>query len=294
MKWKEGPEFENPPAGNHLGRCIQIIDMGTQQHRNPKTGETWGQRDVRIVWELPTELMQGIYKPEVRGKPFAVGGTYKQSLHEASKLRKLLVSWRGRDFTDEEVKLFNPRNLLGQPCSLSLVENEGYINVHSVSGVMRGMQVPPQINPATYMSLDPDEFDETTFFGLPDKTREKIAASPEFMELLSMRPHLAQATGAPPQQSSAPAQFRPDPRQTPPPQAYQQAQQYAPGAARLGVANPPVAPVQPPRPPAAPVYQAPRPPAPAYAPPVAPQAHPHQAPVPAEDDVPWPTTDGVL
>lgn len=287
MKWKEGPEFENPPAGNHLGRCIQIIDMGTQEHRNPRTGETWKQRDVRLVWELPTELMQGIYKPEVRGKPFAVSGTYKQTLHEASKLRKLLVSWRGRDFTDEEAAAFNPYSLLGQPCSLSLVENDGYINVHSVSGVMRGMQVPPQINPSIYLSLEPAEFDETTFFGLPDKTREKIAGSPEFMELLSMRPHLDQAVGARGPIVPAPAQFRPDPRQTPPTQAYQQAQQYAPPAAP----RPPMAPAQPQRSPAAPAHQAPRPPAPAYAPPVAPPAPPAYTPSPLapEDDVPWPT-----
>jgi hypothetical protein len=61
-----------------------------------------------------------------------------------------------------------------------------------------------------------------------------------------------------------PAQFRPDPRQTPPPQAYQQAVQHAPR---------PVAPPVAPRPP---VPAAPRPPAPAYTPP------------PAED-APWPS-----
>lgn len=260
MKWNEGPKFENPSPGNYLGRCIQIIDLGTQEHRNPTNGETWGQRDVRIAWELPTELMQGIYKPEVKGRPFAVGGTYKQSLHDAAKLRKLLVSWRGRDFTDDEIKAFNPRNLLGLPCSLSLVEKEGYINVHAVSGVMRGMQVPPQINPSIFLSLEEDEFDETVFFGLPDKTREKIAASPEFGKLVSTRPHLMQGVPTPT------GQFTPDPRQTPAPQAVRQA---------MNTAQSNMAPV--PRPPTVAAY-----------------VHPHANSVAAPvEDAPWPT-DGQI
>jgi hypothetical protein len=72
-----------------------------------------------------------------------------------------------------------------------------------------------------------------------------------------------------------PAQFRPDPRQTPPPQAYQQAVQNAP---RPAAPRPPAPPqVQQPM---APAFQAPRPPAPSgYAP----------APVPLPEDAPWPS-----
>lgn len=277
MKWNEGPKFENPSPGNSLGRCIQIIDLGTQEHRNPKTGETWGQRDVRIVWELPTELMQGLYKPEVAGRPFAVGQNYNQSLAKTSKLRKILVSWRGRDFSDEEAKSFEPHSLLGIACTLSLVENEGYINVHSVAGVMRGMAVPKQINPSIFLSLEPEEFDETVFFALPDKTREKIAGSPEFKRLLAERPHLAQSTPAPQ------GHFTPDPRQTPPPNTFQQAQQHAPQPQRPVVPRPPAL-TQQGHQPTTPAHLASRQPA------QRPLAH--QAPV--EDDVPWPTTDGEM
>jgi hypothetical protein len=79
---------------------------------------------------------------------------------------------------------------------------------------------------------------------------------------------------------AGPAQFTPDPRQTPPSHAYQQAQQHAPRPPVPAHQPPPAAP----RPPA-PVYQAPRPPAPAYAPP-APQ--PYTAPAAPAEDAPWP------
>src|ERR1043165_7214119 len=93
--------FEQPPSGSHAARCIAIIDLGTQ--RSTYEGEAQIKRQVIVRWELPTELMT---TGDFQGKPFTVSKFYTASLHEKSGLRKDLASWRGRDFTPEELKGF--------------------------------------------------------------------------------------------------------------------------------------------------------------------------------------------
>lgn len=183
MKWKEGQQFENPPTGSHIARCYAVIDLGTQQHS--WQSETWGSRDVRISFEMPLELMTGKYNLEVKGKPFSVHLTVKQSLHQKAKLRPLLEGWRGRKFTKEELAGFDPRKLVGTACRIALVENGDYVNVSSVSPLGRGETCPPQVNPSVYLSLNEREFEQAAFAALGEKTKEKIASSPEYAALFA-------------------------------------------------------------------------------------------------------------
>lgn len=183
MNWNRSTPIENPEPGSHIARCFAIIDLGTQQHSF--NGEVWSSRDVRISFELPNERMTGKYNAEVKGKPFASSVTLKQSLHPSSKLRKLLKSWRGRDFTKEELGSFSPKRLLGVPCRLTLVASQDgqYVNIDSIAPLGKGEKCPKQVNPSVYFSLDPDEFSFDVFNTLGEKTREKIAGSPEFKAL---------------------------------------------------------------------------------------------------------------
>src|SRR6185295_3532385 len=138
MKFSEGGQFENPPAGSHIARCIQLIDMGTQEHS--WNNETWTSRDVRIVFELPNELMEGLYDAKIKGKPFAIGMTLKQSLHQASRMRQMLEGWRGKAFDVESIKAFSPKSLLGKPCRLALVEKGNFVNIDGISALGKGEQ----------------------------------------------------------------------------------------------------------------------------------------------------------
>lgn len=183
MKWKEGQQFENPPTGSHIARCYSVIDLGTQQHS--WQGETWGSRDVRISFEMPLKLMTGKYNPDVKGKPFSVHLTVKQSLHSKAKLRPMLEGWRGRKFTKEELAGFDPKKLTGKPCRLSLVEDGEYINVSSISPLGDGEVCPPQVNSSVYLSLNEGEFDGAAFTALHEKTKEKISKSPEYAALFA-------------------------------------------------------------------------------------------------------------
>ncbi len=183
MKWKEGQQFENPPAGSHCARCYSLVDLGTQQHTFQ--GETRVSRDVRISFELPHARMTGKYNPEVKGKPFAVHLTVKQSLHTKANLRRYLEGWRGKKFDKESVETFDPKKLVGLPCRLALIENGDYVNVDSISPLTKAeaKALPKQVNPPVFLSLVPEEFDAKVFESLHEKTREKIAKTPEFVAL---------------------------------------------------------------------------------------------------------------
>lgn len=181
MRFTSTGQMEQPPAGSHIARCIGIIDLGTQAHS--WNNETWHSRDVRLVWELPNELMEGRYKPELKGKPFGVSLRTKQSLHPSAKLRRLLESWRGRKFTKDELTAFDPKKLLGAACRLTLIEDGDYVNVDSIAPLGRTEQCPKAMNLTTFLSLERDEFELAVFERLSNKTKELIKLSPEYKAL---------------------------------------------------------------------------------------------------------------
>lgn len=170
--------FEQAPAGTHLGRCIKLVDIGTQ--KGEYQGQATFKRQIIIGWELPSELMQ---TGEYAGQPFTVSKFYTASLSEKANLRKDLENWRGRAFTDEELRGFDMKNILGKPCMLSIVLNEK--NNARVGGVMaapKGMSLPETVNQVTYFSLEEGEFDVATYESFSEKMRQMISQSPEFHE----------------------------------------------------------------------------------------------------------------
>ena len=115
-------QFEEPKPGSHIAICFGLIDLGTQIHNFQD--KTTHSRDLRILFELTGPKMVGKYREENKGKPFVVGVTCKQSLHPKANLRKLLVGWRGRDFTKEELAGFEIDVLVGKPVRLAMVQRE--------------------------------------------------------------------------------------------------------------------------------------------------------------------------
>lgn len=174
-----GTSFEQPPTGSHAGRCIAIIDLGTQ--RTTYEGEAQIKRQVIVRWELSNELMtEGDHK----GKPFTVSKFYTASLHEKAGLRKDLASWRGRDFTADELKGFELETVLGKPCMLSVgLSEKGKAKVTSVMGLPKGMSVPAQANPSFHFSLAADQFREADYEVLSKGFKEMVTASPEYQAI---------------------------------------------------------------------------------------------------------------
>lgn len=174
-----GKEFEAAPVGNHLARCIGMIDLGTQEQNYE--GKTSYARKIVLRWELPNELMSD---GEYAGRPFIVSRFYTASLGEKANLRKDLVSWRGKEFSPEELMGFDSKNLLDKPCMVNVTHNDkGKAKVAGVTPVPKGMQVPGRVNDLLYFSLEASEYKPATFEALADFYKEQIRKSPEWADL---------------------------------------------------------------------------------------------------------------
>lgn len=132
---KEG-EYSVAPAGLHAAVCVDVVDLGL------KDFGFGPQEKIQIRWQLE--------ETDERGRRYMVVGTYTPSLHEKSKLRPLLESWRGKKFSEDELKQFDIERLLGANCQLSITHNmkDGgtYANVAAI--------VPPARNAKKLAPLD--------------------------------------------------------------------------------------------------------------------------------------------
>lgn len=171
-----GQDFELTPAGTHAAICYRVIDLGTQKR-------TYGTdvKDVHqllISWELPDETMKD-------GRPFTIHSRYTLSLHERSKLRADLESWRGRPFTEAELEGFDLENLLGKACLVNVVHNPSkdgkriFANIAALTPIPKSMRVPalPSNSIASFSLQNPDW---DVFAELSDNLQETIRKSPEY------------------------------------------------------------------------------------------------------------------
>ena len=173
MAKKSEAEFEKAPAGVHFARCIRLIDLGTQLNKQFGTM----QHKVRLYWEMPNVLMQ---KGEYAGKPFIITKLYTLSLSEKSYLRIDLKSWRGRDFTDQELTGFDLNAVVDKCCMLNVVHENDFANIAAIIPLPPGSSIPPRVNDLVIFDLA--HFDPKVFDSLTDNTKETIKESLEYQE----------------------------------------------------------------------------------------------------------------
>lgn len=181
------------PAGNYFARCYQMLQIG--HVKEVIMGEVKTLNKVRIGWELPTETK--IFNPEKGEQPCVISEEFTLSMHEKSNLRKLLASWRGKDFSIEEAGAFDITKLLGVPCMLNIIHKPGkqdpskiYQKIGSVSPLPKGTNMPKQFNPTSLLQFD--NFDYALYDSLPDFIKDKIKTSEEFIKL--QNPHVTDFT----------------------------------------------------------------------------------------------------
>lgn len=177
-----GGNFKSVEAGTYVARCIRLIDLGTQH--SEYEGKEQIKKQILIMWELPSELIEG---GEYDGKPYTISHFYTNSLNEKARLRKDLESWRGKPFTEAELKGFSLLNILGHPCMISTTVNEsGKAKLAGVSKVMKGLTCPDQINPLIAFDLDDfckgEEVAEGIFSELSDGIKKIIKDSDEYKD----------------------------------------------------------------------------------------------------------------
>ena len=178
-------KYELPPVGNHIARCVQIIDLGTQI--DEFNGKQTEKKKTRIVWELPNETR--VFKEELGEQTFLVGREFTQSNHKDSNLRKIIESWRGMPFDDSEMKEFDMTKLIGAPCMLQIMHKtskngKDYFIVSSVLRLSDSMEsCPDQVNQSLIFDLD--NFDQRKLEKLPEFIQKTIMLSTEYQALHS-------------------------------------------------------------------------------------------------------------
>ena len=170
------------PAGNYIARCYEMIEIGTINE--VINGDAKQLKKVMIGWEFPND--KKVFNPEKGEQPYVFSQEYTLSLGEKANLRKMLASWRGKDFTPEEAKCFDITKLLGVTAMVNIIHAQSqkgstYAKIGSVSAVPKGIPVPEQINPT--LRLEYDNFDYNIFNNLPEFIRDKMRGSLEFAAL---------------------------------------------------------------------------------------------------------------
>lgn len=130
------PEYELCPAGNRDATIVGLFDIGHQPATNMK-GEAYDRHELVMVFEL--------VKKRKDGAPFVFANSYTWSLNEKANFAKLVSNVTGKAPAAGE--RFDPRKLLGMPCTLAIVHREGkkddpknpgeklkYANIGGVSG----------------------------------------------------------------------------------------------------------------------------------------------------------------
>lgn len=169
---KKTGDFVKMPEGTHAARCYQVIDIGTQRIEYPHgSGDFKNQQKIVLSFESPDELMED-------GQPFIIHQEYTASFGDKAKLRQHLESWRGKQFTKEELAGFYVGNLLTQACLITVVHRTSgtgnvYANVTNISAPVKGMVVPELVNPALKWEVGGD------LSVLPEWIKNKALASLE-------------------------------------------------------------------------------------------------------------------
>lgn len=174
------------PEDTYPAVCNMLVDLGEQySEKFDKTS-----RQILICWEIPSEKLDN-------GESRRLSKTYTASLNSKGNLRRDLIAWRGRDFTVDELKAFDLKNIVGAPCMLQVIHRVGQDGTKRavIGGIMKlpkGMPRPELTNGATIYDLDAedavDKLDE-----LPEWVQDRIKGSETWKHLTEIQDEKAYA-----------------------------------------------------------------------------------------------------
>lgn len=174
------------PEDTYPAVCNMLIDLGDQySEKFDKTS-----RQILICWEIPSEKLDN-------GESRRLSKTYTASLNSKGNLRRDLIAWRGRDFTLDELKAFDLKNIVGAPCMLQIIHRVGQDGVKRaiIGGIMKlpkGMPVPALTNGYTIYDLDDPDAEEK-ISELPEWIQDRIKGSETWKHLADVKDERAYA-----------------------------------------------------------------------------------------------------
>ena len=179
---EKGGDFTPLPAGSHISRCFAVVSLGTQQ--NPMFPASF---KVMLMFEVPGERI----KVDNEDRPMVIQKEYTLSLSEKANLRHDLESWRGRQFTKQELEGFEVEKVLGQPCMLSVIQKttgkgKTYGAISGISGLPKGVQCPPAFHKTIHFEIEDGKAE--AYNALPDWIKKKIDACEEWIHPIAAEP----------------------------------------------------------------------------------------------------------
>lgn len=182
----ERRQFQIAPAGTHLARLYRIIDLGTQMREYE--GKVTMNRKGKFFFELHGEDADGKPLLTSDGKPLIQSREYTISLNEKANLRRDLEAWRGKSFTEQELKGFQLKTLLGHFCMVNISHRQkgdltyaDLKGISSVPAIYKKAGLPEGVN--STMLFDLNAFDAAMFESLSENIKEVIKKSPEYRAL---------------------------------------------------------------------------------------------------------------
>lgn len=165
--------------GSYAAVCYMLVDIGLQ--KNERYGNS--SRKVIIGWEIADEFV------EVDGekKPRVFSARYTASLNEKAILRRDLAAWRGRDFTEDELKAFDLRSIVGAPCLVQVIHKDGgngktYANLASIMRLPKGMPAPQLTLDKVIYDIDESPIDDVA--KLPEWIANSVKSSESYQQRL--------------------------------------------------------------------------------------------------------------
>lgn len=183
-KATDGNNFTPVPSGMHLARCYKIIDLGSQ--KTEYMGQAKIQHKIMLQFEVWSEDENGSPTLTAKGEPLSITKRYTLTLSDKAALRNDLKTWRGRDFTPEELRGFELKNVLGAWAMLSVSRNAGndgkeYTNIQAIMPVPTNVKkagLPTPHNTPVMYSIE--DHDPAIFEALSENIKKIIMSSPEW------------------------------------------------------------------------------------------------------------------
>lgn len=188
-----GGDFRILDSGTHAAVCTWIVDLGPQEMEFQ--GEVSEKQRIRLRFEVPSERVEWESDGKKHEGPMVIWKEYTASLHEKATLRKHLAGWRGRDFTESELAGFDLKNILGQPCMISVTHRTAangktYANIDGISKLMKGLEAKPE---GDLFYFDFDDHTQEEYEQLPEWLRQKVDAGKKLQERQQARTEAPQA-----------------------------------------------------------------------------------------------------
>ena len=178
-----GGTFTPVPPGMYLARCYRIVDLGTQ--KSEYLGQVKNLQKVMLQFEVHGEDDEGKPLLTAKGEPMSISKNFTLSLAEKATLRKDLQTWRGKEFTADELRGFQIDNVLGAWAMIAITKamgnnNKEYTNIANINSVPKAMKasLPQGHNKCAAFYLDSPDMEMFETFS--DNLRAKIEQSPEW------------------------------------------------------------------------------------------------------------------